>query len=173
MLSRRASRDSLLIVLAVAGQKYALPAAQVVEVLPWLPCQSLALAPACVSGVINHRGRVVPIVDLCRLLAARDCPKWLASRIVIVTVGAIAQRVIGLLVEGCELSSTNGAAAQQGLHLPDAPFLGDVLADGERMITLLKPDQLLSDELLAVLHGANGAPLPGSSSGSKDASTPL
>ncbi|MBU3671164.1 MAG: chemotaxis protein CheW [Sinobacteraceae bacterium] len=160
MLSRRASRDSLLIVLAVAGQRYALSAQQVIEVLPWLPCQTVALAPESVVGVINHRGRVVPIVDLCRLLAARDCPKWLASRIVVVAVGRNAERVVGLLVEGCELSSANDASLQPGLNLPDSPFLGDVLVDRERMIPLLKPDQLLSEQVLDVLCGATTPTMP-------------
>ena len=155
MLGRRAPRDSLLIVMAVAGQRYALSARQVIEVLPYLPSQSVALAPECVVGVINHRGRMVPIVDLCRLLVARDCPKWLASRIVVVSVGDTAERSVGLLVEGCELSSANEASVQPGLNLPDSPFLGDFLVDREQMIPLLKPDQLLSAQILEVLCGAH------------------
>jgi chemotaxis-related protein WspB len=154
MLGRRASRDSLLIVLAIAGQRYALPARHVIEVLPWLPCQTVARAPECVAGVINHRGRVVPIVDLCRLLVARDCPKWLASRIVVVAVGGAAERSVGLLVEGCKLSSANDCSLQAGLNLPDSPFLGEVLVDRESMIPLLKPDELLSEQILDVLCGA-------------------
>ncbi|RPH44900.1 MAG: chemotaxis protein CheW [Burkholderiales bacterium] len=149
-----------MVVLTVAGQRHALNAAGVVEVLPWLPVASLVLAPPAVVGVIDYRGTVVPVVDLCRLLVGRDCRRWLASRMAVVRVGPPARhRLVALLAEGCTLTRLDTASAQPGLHRPDAPFLGPLLNDGDGLLQSIDPEQLLGAEIIdAVLSAAADLP---------------
>ncbi len=158
---------ALRVVLAVAGQRHALEAASVEEVLPWLPVQPLALAPPAVVGVIDYRGTVVPVVDLCRLLADRDTRRWLASRIVVVRVGPPARsRLVGLLAEGCTLMRPDMASARPALHRPDAPYLGPVLQDEAGLLQTIDPEQLLGAAILDALLGppadamADTSPVP-------------
>lgn len=47
-----------------AGLRYALPVDDVVEVLRACALEPLAGAPGVVSGVINMRGQVVPVIDM-------------------------------------------------------------------------------------------------------------
>jgi chemotaxis-related protein WspB len=145
---------ALLVVLAVAGQRHALNAASVDEVLPWLPVQPLALAPPAIVGVIDYRGTVVPVVDLCRLLAGRDTRRWLASRIAVVRIGPPERsRRVGLLAEGCTLMRPDLASAQPALHRPDAPYLGPVLQDEAGLLQTLDPERLLDVALIDALLG--------------------
>ena len=51
---------------SLAGEAYALPIRDITEVLEHRAFTSLPLAPAHVRGVINLRGRAVPVVDLLR-----------------------------------------------------------------------------------------------------------
>lgn len=48
----------------VAGRHYGLDVADVQEVAGGLPMTFVPLAPPAVAGVVNLRGRVVPVVDL-------------------------------------------------------------------------------------------------------------
>lgn len=154
MQREHAPTRPLLVVLSVAGQRHVLKAAQVEEVLPWLPVQPLALAPAGVVGVVDHRGTVVPVVDLCRLLAGRDTRRWLASRIAVVRVGPPGRsRLVGLLAEGCTLKRLDAASAQPALHRPDAPFLGPVLPDEDGLLQSIDPERLLTVEIIDALLG--------------------
>ena len=145
--------DQLLVLLSVNGRRHALPARFVVEVLPWLPVQPVPLAPAQIKGMLMYRGQWIPVIDLASLLDGAECPRWMASRTVIFGVGPPPQRLIGLRVEACELLRASKRGGQPGLHLPEAPFLGEVLSDGDRLIQLLKPDDLLDSATLEVLAG--------------------
>jgi len=169
MADDKAGPGPLMVVLCIADTRYAIPARLVLEVLPWLPSQPVPLAPPAIHGLINYRGTVVPIVDLCRVLHDRACSCWLASRIVIVTVGLTAQRMIGLFVEACDLLQPDTFSIQPGLRLSHAAFLGDLLADGDDIVQLFRPDALLDDDLLEMLTSTALTslavkPVPGNSS---------
>ena len=151
MSAREPRRNPLLVLLMVNGRCHALPATHVVEVLPWMPAQPVPLAPQQITGMLNYRGQWTPVVDLSRLLGGEECPRWLSSRTVIVSVGEGLKRLIGLQVEACELHQSSDRAIQPGLRLPDAPFVGEVLADGDRLIQLLRPDDLLDTATLDAL----------------------
>jgi purine-binding chemotaxis protein CheW len=52
------------LVFEIGGQRYALPAADVREIVRAVAITPLPRAPAIVEGVINFRGRIVPVLDL-------------------------------------------------------------------------------------------------------------
>jgi purine-binding chemotaxis protein CheW len=54
-----------LLVFDVGGRPYALPTTDVVELVRAVAVTSLLSGPRVVSGVINLRGRLVPVFDLC------------------------------------------------------------------------------------------------------------
>lgn len=60
------------LVFCIAGQRYGLPIAQVVEIVRSVSITPLPKAPAIVEGIINLRGKPVPVFDFrarCRLPA--------------------------------------------------------------------------------------------------------
>lgn len=63
----RVNRSSLDVLLfELAGSSYALQIAQVVEIVRAVAVAPLPEAPVVVDGVLNLRGRIVPVVDLRR-----------------------------------------------------------------------------------------------------------
>jgi chemotaxis-related protein WspB len=149
---------TLLVVLTAAGRRYGLQAHKIIEIVPAVPVQPLALAPACVAGIFDHHGTLVPVVDLCRLLDDRPCERLLGSRIVVVLIGqedrALRQRRIGLLAEACALRTLDDSTLQAGLHLPSAPFLGPLVHDDTAPIQMLDPERMLPPAILDSLLSA-------------------
>jgi chemotaxis-related protein WspB len=148
----REQRTPLRIGLRVKGERYALAATRIVEIIPRVALRRVALAPVEVAGLFTYRGSVVPVVDLCLLLAGEACADRLSSRIVVVRLhGDGGERLIGLLAEGVGDVLADGAPEQPALRLAAAPFLGGVFHDAGELVQLIEPEQLLPEALLAVL----------------------
>jgi purine-binding chemotaxis protein CheW len=84
----------------LAGDEYALPVLKVREILEYSGLTRVPKAPAAVRGVINLRGRVVPVVDLAPGFGLP--PARTDGRPCVVIVEAEAEggaSVVGLLVE--------------------------------------------------------------------------
>ena len=127
--------------------RFALEVANVVELLPRTELRDVALAPASVAGLLPFRGSLVPVVDLCRLVAGRDCAAVRSSRIVVVKLPAAnGGRLLGLLAEDV-LDLVPVEETVPGLRLPEQPWLGDHLADQPELPQLLDPAKLLPAEL--------------------------
>ena len=72
------------VVCALAGQEYAIPADNVVEVFRFAAVMPLPDSPPWVLGVIDVRGRVVPVVDGRRRLGLPERDHWLRAVIVLI-----------------------------------------------------------------------------------------
>jgi len=59
-----AAHDLEILIFDIAGQRYGLPAKDVVELLRAVAIVPLPQAPAIVEGIINLRGSVVPVLDI-------------------------------------------------------------------------------------------------------------
>lgn len=90
------------VILRFAGARYAVDMASVAEVVPVPVVTRVPGAPAWLSGVVNWRGRVLPVVDLRPLVGAPLSPLPTSARLVVlseedVEVGLVADMVPGLL----------------------------------------------------------------------------
>lgn len=65
------ARDTTLVVFAVCGHPYGIPARQTREVLAWREPRPLPGAEAWIEGVLNLRGEIIPVCDLARALGLR------------------------------------------------------------------------------------------------------
>src|SRR5258708_2892515 len=83
----RAEEDSFeALVFAIDSEQYAFPGSQVREVRPLGLLSRLPGTPALIRGLINVRGRIVPVIDLRPLLGMpSDEPRPLMS-VVLVSV---------------------------------------------------------------------------------------
>jgi purine-binding chemotaxis protein CheW len=73
---------------ACAGGTYAVDAGSVVEVVPLADPTPVPSTPPALAGVVNHRGRIVAVVDVVRLLSAAREERPGAALAVVVTSGA-------------------------------------------------------------------------------------
>lgn len=90
------------VILRFAGARYAVDMANVAEVVPVPVLTRIPGGPTWLSGVVNWRGRVLPVIDLRPLVGAALSPLPTSARLVVlaeadVEVGIVADMVPGLL----------------------------------------------------------------------------
>ena len=142
----------LALTLHLGDMPLAVPASAVVEVLSRRELRPVAMAPHGVAGLLPFRGHLVPVVDLCRLVLARDCRPLLSSRLVVLAVDERgSRRLFAVLAEGV-LDLVPTSATLPGLRLPDTPWLGDHVADQPGLPQLLEPARMLPEALAALFE---------------------
>ncbi len=80
----------------VAGRVIAMDVSYVREVVRWRPVTPLPKAPALIEGVVDLRGAVVPVVDLCRALNGSPMKASSKARIVVTEIDGL---VVGFGVD--------------------------------------------------------------------------
>jgi purine-binding chemotaxis protein CheW len=87
----------------LGGELYGLPVLAVREIIRLLPITPVASMPAHVRGVINLRGKVIPLVDLRTRFGLPTVPDNDRTCIIVAQVAAPAgSRGYGVVVEGVE-----------------------------------------------------------------------
>jgi purine-binding chemotaxis protein CheW len=138
--------DEQFIIFRLGDQEFGLPIAAVEEIArPPEHVTPLPKAPAFIEGVMNLRGSVVPIVDLCKRfrLAARQSGS--AQRILVLAIGG---GKTGFMVDGVsEVMKVPASAIRPAPQLSSEQtrLIGRVvnLEAQDRMILLVDPSQLL------------------------------
>ena len=137
------------VVFKVGGAEYALPAAEVLQLEAYEGATEVPGAPPYVSGIVQVRGRVVPVVDLRARFRLPPAERTLESRIVLITAR---DRVVGLLVD----------SAREVLSLPESQvsppprlvsersegFVRAVAQLGGRLLMLIDTRKVIGEEPL-------------------------
>lgn len=125
------------VVFRLQRDRYALPLASVREVVVTpVALTRVPRSPRALKGVMNLRGRVVPIIDLQALLNLEPTQAQRATKIVLMELG---RRELGLLItdiDGIESIEKVGSAARQTATIRGLARLGALA------ITVLDPDGL-------------------------------
>ena len=143
----------LFVVFRAGGERYALEASSIVEVVPLVRLTPLPHAPPSLRGLFRFRGAIVPAVDLSVLTGGTPAKDLMSTRILVTRI-AIGEggreRFVGLGAEGVTgtLLRPEGPSPAAGLSLPEAPWLSGVLQDGEEMVPCLSASRVIPAELL-------------------------
>ncbi|GAA0408851.1 chemotaxis protein CheW [Massilia aurea] len=132
-------------------EEYGISILKVQEIRGYEAPTRLANAPEFLKGVINLRGRIVPVVDM-RIKFGFADPAYDSLTVVIIL--NIAQHVIGMVVDS--VSEVVTLEADQIRPAPamgtlDAGYLRGLGTVGERMLILLDIDALMQSEELGVV----------------------
>ncbi len=145
----------LLLTFHIGNDQYAVAARQIIEILPLTRIQPLPKSPDYVSGLLDYRGRPVPVIDLCQLTLSRPFNKVLSSRIILVNYSDQNgdEHALGLIAE--KVTETITIPAEQfsdcGVSLTDTPYLGKVTRKDGRMLKYIEINQLLPEAVRALL----------------------
>lgn len=135
----------MLMAFRVGAQEFCVDIMTVRELRGWTPATAIPHAPAYVSGVINLRGAVLPIVDLARRLGLPGSEPSARHVVIVVQIGS---QTIGLLVDAVSdiltvddtlVQSTPGVAVAEQIRM----FVDGLLPVDGRMISLLNLDRVL------------------------------
>ena len=143
LLSRPGDRDpeaadQRFLTFFLDGRSYGLPLAQVAEISPLRPLNRLPHMPRAVEGILELRGRVVPIMNLRERMSL---PPLEADRTGTILVLDLAGTATGLLVDGVDAV----ISVQPEALVTASPVLAGLsgawalgfIALGERLITIL------------------------------------
>ena len=147
-------KKRLFLVFYIGDERFALPATDVVEVLPRLPLKPVAHTPIWVAGVFSHRGQMVPVIDISAMTFGQASVARTSTRLVLVNYRG---HVLGLMLEQASDTVRCDPAEFQpyGVDNHDAPYLGPVRKDHLGLLQWLSVDDLLSPAESALLF-ANG-----------------
>jgi purine-binding chemotaxis protein CheW len=88
--------STLHVVFKVAGAEYAIPASEVLQMESYEGATPVPGAPSHVAGLVQVRGRVVPVVDARARFGLPAVERTLDTRVV---VGQLGTRTVGLVVD--------------------------------------------------------------------------
>ncbi|TGN98234.1 MULTISPECIES: chemotaxis protein CheW [unclassified Burkholderia] len=148
----------LFLLFELDGERYALDATRIVEVLALAPVKSMLGTPPWLTGVIDHRGKLVPVIDVPRLALGRAAHALRSTRLVVVRYAQQHEadgvdRWLGLIVEHATQVREFAPAqfADSGIATPHARWLGPVAADATGFVQRIDVEQMLDDDARALL----------------------
>ena len=148
----------LFLLFQLGEDRYALDAAQVMEVLPLVDVKQIPQAPAGVAGICNRRSAPLPVIDLSELTLGRPAARRLSTRIIVVRCadGAGGVRELGLIAERATGMFRREPAdfVDAGITNGRASYLGPVTTDERGLVQRIDVDRLLPASVREVLFAS-------------------
>lgn len=158
MDSQNTTQDKEVLSFRLAKEEYAISILKVQEIRGYEEPTLLPSAPACIKGIMNLRGSIVPIVDM-RILFKLGEPVY--DQFTVVIVLNIKNHVIGMVVDSVSdvvtLSEDQVRPAPEMGTTADGDYITGLGTVGERMLIMLDIDQLMSSEQLGLINGVQKA----------------
>ena|SRR5437868_3100100 len=146
----------LFLLFRIGPDHYALDASQVAEVLPLTAVKRIPEAPAWVSGLLSHRGTVVPVIDVSALATGMPAAARTSTRTVLVHYRAtpdVPARLLGLRLEQATetLRCDPAEFVDSGIDSAPARYLGRVRQDERGLLQWVRIEALLPPAVRARL----------------------
>src|SRR5438067_10891301 len=136
-----------LVVFQLGAELYGVEISRVHEIIRLQAVTRVPRTPPFVEGIINLRGKVIPVVDLRRRFGLPTAEHTRASRIVVVEIG---DQVVGLIVDAVsEVLRIAGATVEPPSPIvagPESEYLHGIAKLPERLVMLLDLDRVLARE---------------------------
>jgi purine-binding chemotaxis protein CheW len=147
--------EQQLVVFELGAELYGVEIARVHEIIRLQTVTRVPRAPAFVEGVINLRGKVIPVVDLRRRFGLPSAEHTRSTRIVVVEIG---DQVVGIVVDGVsEVLRVNTATVEPPSPVVagiDSEYLHGIAKLPERLVILLDLDRVLARDERSALAAA-------------------
>src|ERR1700704_3767754 len=146
--------EQQLVVFQLGAEFYGVEIARVHEIIRLQAITRVPRAPSFVEGVINLRGKVIPVIDLRRRFGLAAAEHTRASRIVVVEIG---DQVVGIIVDAVsEVLRVNGATVEPPSPVVagvDSEYIHGIAKLPERLVILLDLDRVLARDERRALEG--------------------
>ncbi len=148
-----AGSDQLqLVTFDVAGEEFAVDILAVREINRMMTLTRVPNSPPEVEGVINLRGKIIPVIDLRRRFGLTQSDHSQDSRIVVVEVS---ERVVGFIVdrvhEVLRIQKSIVEPAPEMVCSIDSDFIAGVGKLEDRLVILLDVAKLFADGIMKKL----------------------
>lgn len=148
--------EDQLVVFQLAEQTYGIDIASVFEIIRMETITKVPRTPDFVEGVINLRGRIIPVIDLCKRFHLANSERTGSSRIIIVDVGG---NTIGMIVDAVSevlrVPMDSIEPPPPMIHGINAAYLRGIAILDDKLIILLNLDKILYEHEKSELQGLN------------------
>jgi purine-binding chemotaxis protein CheW len=138
-------------------EEYGLEILKVQEIIGLMPITRVPRAPHFLKGVVNLRGKVIPVVDLRLKFGMAEAETTDLTCIIVVQAGGV---LSGLLVdrvsEVVDLATTDVAETPDFGASVDTDYIRGMGKSGERVTILLEIDRVLGEQDLEALAAVGG-----------------
>jgi len=142
---------------SLAEEEYGIGILKVKEIIGMMPITTVPRMPSHVKGVINLRGKVIPVIDLRLKFAMAEAAYTEHTCIIVVdAAGGAGRLLIGIIVD-----SVSEVLNVKAADIEDTPAFGEKLdtkdilgmtKTGGRVRILLDIDRILSSEALGMME---------------------
>ena len=154
-----AGRDGKYLTFTLANEEYGIGILKIREIIGMMPITAVPQTPPCVKGVINLRGKVIPVVDLRLRFGMEEIEYTERTCIIVVEIAGQAVTIqTGIVVDA--VSEVLNIKAEEiedtptfGIKLDTDYILGMAKMEGNVKI-LLDINRVLNDEELSALNKA-------------------
>lgn len=141
-----ANEELQLVIFRLAKEEYGLPITKVQEINRLVPITKLPQTPTFMEGIINLRGRIIPVIDLRKRFSLSADEQSEDNRIIIVEVNG---QTVGIIVDAVtEVVRLAGASVEPPppTFILDAQYIHGVGKLEERLLILLDIDKILTSQ---------------------------
>jgi len=145
---------------SMENEEYGIGILKVKEIIGMIPITSVPRTPDYVKGVVNLRGKVIPVLDLRTKFEMNSIPYTERTCIIVVEINSVASTIlIGIVVDSvCEVLNIREEEIEEtprfGTQLKYDYILGMAKRDGGVKI-LLNIDRVLSTEEITEIEKAS------------------
>ncbi len=145
--------EQQLVVFSLAAETYGVDIGTVQEIMRMQDITRVPKTPEFVEGVINLRGKVIPVVDLRKKFSLEVTEYTKETRIVWVNIGG---QDIGMIVDAVtevlRISDESVEPPSSVITGSDSEYLKGIAKLDDKMIILLDLDSMLSDREKGLLN---------------------
>lgn len=152
----QATQELQLVIFRLANEEYGLPITKVQEINRLVPITKLPQTPSFMEGIINLRGRIIPVIDLRKRFSLTVTEYNDDTRIIIVEVnGQTVGIIVDAVTEVVRLPATNIEPPPPSFVL-DSQYIDGVGKLEDRLLILLEIDRILTTQEEIALKQMNG-----------------
>jgi purine-binding chemotaxis protein CheW len=137
--------ETQLVVFDLASEYYGVDIGDVREIIRMQNVTRVPGTPVYMEGVINLRGKVVPVVDLRKRLDLKVRQQTKESRIVVVDIGG---KDVGVIVDGVtevlRIPLSSVEPPSQMIANSDSAYIRGIAKLGDKLVILLDLDKVLA-----------------------------
>lgn len=152
----QSDQELQLVIFRLAKEEYGLPITKVQEINRLVPITKLPQTPSFMEGIINLRGRIIPVVDLRKRFQVAADEYNDDTRIIIVEVSG---QTVGIIVDAVnEVVRLNSDSIEPPppAFVLDARYIQGVGKLDGRLLILLDIDSILTAQEEIALRQMNG-----------------
>lgn len=138
----------------VGGEEFGINILRVQEIIRAQQLTRVPNSPECMEGVMNLRGKIIPVIALRKRFGLEDAPPDKQNRIVVVEIQGT---VLGLIVDAVSevlRIPADTVEPPPRLGLVEREYVAGVGKLGDRLLILLDADRLMSGSDDGMISGA-------------------